>query len=73
MDIQLIAPFNSLLENYYQVLQSALPKATFIEYSQDLLEADPNHRWGLAAMHYKKEFYEESLKSLRGFCREIKK
>lgn len=69
MDIKLIAPFNHLLENYYQALQDYLPKATFIEYPQGLLEADPNHQWGLATMHYKEEFYLYGLQKMREICK----
>ncbi len=56
---------NDLLEWLYEQVAQDLPEAGWLSYSETLLLADPNHKWGLSPFHYGRGFYDEAARQLR--------
>lgn len=54
---------NRNYEPYYETLHSLGHRV--IQVPQEMVVADPNHRWGLAPFHYTEEVYLEVLRQLR--------
>ena len=54
---------NAVMEAMYQRLQTYLPGAHVIRETNGMV-ADEDHKWGLAPMHYQKEYYERVLARL---------
>lgn len=55
---------NTYLSIYYNFLKVLMPKANYIKVSEKNIQTDPNHKWGVAPYHYKKEYYEEFAEKL---------
>ncbi len=53
---------NKLLDRMYAIAEKYIPKEQFLNYPNSLFRRDVNHKWGPAAMHYYKNFYEYSFK-----------
>lgn len=58
---------NSMLEVMYECLEKELDKPYTIDIS-DKYYADENHKWGLAVMHYQKEYYQEVALKIKTMC-----
>ncbi|HMN77377.1 MAG TPA: DUF6270 domain-containing protein [Burkholderiaceae bacterium] len=56
---------NAFLRARYEDIARALGDAVFLDYSADVLRADPAHRWGLSPFHFGPQFYDAQLVSLR--------
>ena len=54
---------NAILEVMYGRIQAYLPGMHVIQETNGMV-ADENHKWGLAPMHYQKEYYERVLTRL---------
>lgn len=54
---------NQILEYMYYYLKIELPDAHIISLGNNYV-ADKTHKWGLAPMHFQKEYYESSLDAL---------
>lgn len=48
----------------YQYIQTELKCPNVIDECLDY-KADENHKWGLAPMHYQKEYYEEIVELVK--------
>ena len=59
---------NSKLNYMYDYFQKFLPKAFFIDECKNYY-ADENHKWGLAPMHYQKEYYTNILYLLKKYVK----
>lgn len=57
------ARINRLLDYMYDYLESCLPHAPVIDFS-DVYYADQNHKWGLSPMHYQTEYYDRVFKEI---------
>lgn len=52
---------NNLLKLMYRELRMLFPESSFIVYSDSVLKADINHKWGLSPFHYIPELYQAML------------
>lgn len=55
---------NEQLDWMYEKVKEFLPKAVFINYSENELVIDVNHKWGLDPFHYIRGFSERQIKSI---------
>lgn len=60
-----IADQNAMLDAYQGAFQEALPQATNVAASPDLILADAQHRWGLSPFHYVEDYYRDVRGQLR--------
>lgn len=58
-----VSKHNALLRQMYEYLEGHL-KCETIEYPQEVLIADRNHRWGLLPFHFIDDFYQHTQKRL---------
>jgi hypothetical protein len=56
---------NENLDRMYDYCRLHLSPAQFLNYDQELMIADPEHKWGYAPFHYTKALYEETLMQLK--------
>lgn len=59
---------NEMLKYMYDYTEYYLKKAKIIDLCGEF-DADENHKWGLATMHYQKEYYEEAAKMIKKYAR----
>jgi hypothetical protein len=52
---------NSLLAWMYQELAQYVPERRWMTFSDEVLRANPSHRWGIAAFHYSDDYYKKAL------------
>lgn len=57
---------NMMLKYMYDYTEYYLQKAKIIDISEKY-KADENHKWGLATMHYQKEYYYEAAELLKKY------
>lgn len=57
----------------YDFLEKNLPKECIVEVNNDLLIANPEHKWGLASFHYIDEYYIELIEVLKRMCKNLDK
>lgn len=55
---------NAFLQQLYYAIEARWMLRT-IQYPEDVVLADPDHRWGKAPYHYAQPFYEHTIHSLR--------
>lgn len=56
---------NVALRSMYRVVERNWPDVRLIHYPDELIVADSNHQWGEAPFHYRAEFYDFLLRSLK--------
>ena len=59
---------NDVLDYMYDYLQLYLSKAKVIDITDSYL-ADENHKWGLAPMHYQREYYIKVLDEVKNYIK----
>lgn len=55
---------NEQLEWMYEEIKKTLPKARFVTYSNEELEIDEQHKWGLDPFHYSRRTFLKQLSSI---------
>lgn len=62
------AKTNELLQYMYDYTQAYLKKAKIIDLCEHYSAAE-DHKWGLAPMHFQKEYYEEAAEMVRKYAK----
>lgn len=52
---------NALLDRMYGEFRDRWPRCAVIDYPENLLVADPDHRWGLSPFHFGQAFYDHTI------------
>lgn len=64
---------NSLLAWMYRELEQYVPSQRWLKFSNDVLKANPTHRWGTAPFHYTDAYYTSAFAQLNRLYLEQKK
>ncbi|MGO2828284.1 MAG: DUF6270 domain-containing protein [Corynebacterium casei] len=56
---------NRHLDSLYSIIEKISPNIRWINYSNELVAADANHKWGPAPYHFGSDFYEAQRSALR--------
>lgn len=60
---------NRRLEYLYQIVEQVTPNVEWIRYTDDLLVADSNHKWGQSPFHFGRPFYESQRQQIEEFVK----
>ena len=63
-DPEMITEGNEHLGKLYEIIYEETPEVMWIEYRDDLLVADSNHKWGQSHYHFTQPFYEAQLSQI---------
>jgi len=55
---------NKLLTWMYHELAQYVPERRWMTFAEDVLRANPDHRWGIAAFHYSDGYYKSAIEQL---------
>lgn len=61
---EMIAAGNEHLGTLYEIIREETPDVQWIEYPDDLIVADSNHKWGQSPYHFTHAFYEAQLSQI---------
>lgn len=56
---------NERLDALYSIIESQTPSVRWLNYGNELLRADENHKWGPAPYHFGKAFYRAQRAAIR--------
>jgi len=60
---------NDFLDLMYDYIAQRYPEVRFVKYNENELTADVDHKWGRAAFHYVREFWEKQLECLKQYSK----
>lgn len=70
-DTEMIRAGNEHLEKLYEIIRVETPDVMWIEYPENLIVADSNHKWGQSPYHFTRAFYEAQLSQIEKFVYQV--